>query len=255
MSVSPQSPEKKRWGCTARLLPVLGLLAVIGALLWPAVNKARQSAQLASCIGQNKFMTLPMLMYEGKNGCFPPAYIADKQGRPAHSWRVLMLQIDMQEIYNRYRFDESWNSPHNRELAGGLPMGMSGVYPWYHCATDVGSDRLDTSYVTVVGPNTILSGAKSRTVKEITDGLSNTAIIAEMSESGIHWMEPRDLNFETMSFKINDKNGVGIRSQHPGVAMVSMADGHQVVLSDKTDPEVVKALFTINGNESLPPEF
>jgi hypothetical protein len=37
--------------------------------------------------------------------------------------------------------------------------------------------------------------------------------------------------------------------------MVSMADGHQVVLSDKTDPEVVKALFTINGNESLPPEF
>jgi prepilin-type processing-associated H-X9-DG protein len=233
----------------------MGVLLVIGALLWPAVNAARQAAQLASCIGQNKFMALPMLIYEDKNGCFPPAYIADKQGRPAHSWRVLMLQLDMPEIYKRYHFDESWNSPHNRELAGGLPMGMSGVYPWYHCATDVASDRLDTSYVMVVGPNTISSGAKSRTIKEITDGLSNTVLIAEMSESGIHWMEPRDLNFEKMSFKINDKSGVGIRSKHPGGVVVSMADGHQQVLSENTDPDVVKALFTINGNEPLPPEF
>jgi hypothetical protein len=255
MSVSPQASEKKRWGCTARLLVALVLLAVIGSLLWSAVDKARQAAQLANCIGQNKFMTLPMLMYEDKNGCFPPAYIADRQGRPAHSWRVVTLQIDMQGFYKRYRFDESWNSPHNRELAGGLPMGMSGVYPWYHCATDVGSDRLDTSYVMVVGPNTISSGAKSRSYKEITKGSSYTVVIAEMSESGIHWMEPRDLNFETMSFKINDKNGVGIRSKHPGGVVVSMADGHQQVLSENTDPEVVKALFTINGNEPLPPDF
>ena len=29
--------------------------------------------------------------YHQANGCFPPAYIADKNGKPMHSWRVLIL--------------------------------------------------------------------------------------------------------------------------------------------------------------------
>ena len=30
-------------------------------------------------------------------------------------------------LYERYRFDEPWNGPHNRKLEGGLPVGMSGI--------------------------------------------------------------------------------------------------------------------------------
>ena len=29
--------------------------------------------------------------YKGKNGHYPPAYIADGNGKPLHSWRVLIL--------------------------------------------------------------------------------------------------------------------------------------------------------------------
>ena len=58
-------------------------------------------------------------------------------------------------LYEQYRFNEAWSSPHNRDLAGGLPIGMSGVYPCYHCGSDRDSDGLDTSYVVVVGPNTV----------------------------------------------------------------------------------------------------
>ena len=29
--------------------------------------------------------------YHDAHGCFPPAYIADANGRPMHSWRILLL--------------------------------------------------------------------------------------------------------------------------------------------------------------------
>ena len=252
MSTPAPAPQKRCCGCLLPLFLVLGVFVAIGGLLWPAIESAREAARRANCIGQNKFFGLAIHTYVDSKGYFPSAYIADKQGRPAHSWRVVLLQMDMVPLYERYRFDEAWDSPHNRDLAGGLPMGMSGVYPWYHCATDRGSGGLDTSYVMVVGPDTISPGPKSRRLKEITDGISNTAIIGEMSESGIHWMEPRDLDFQNMSFKINDKNGQGIRSKHPGIATVVFADGGVRSLSEDTDPEIVRALFTINGGKRVP---
>jgi hypothetical protein len=65
-------------------------------------------------------------------------------------------------------------------------------------------------------------------------------------------MEPRDLNFETMSFKINDQQREGIRSKHPGCALVALADGSVTALGNDTDPQVVKALLTINDGRAMP---
>ena len=171
MLVSPQTPQRRRWECMSCSLLAFGVVVAMGALLWPAYNAAWHAARRSNCVGQNKMFALAMHNYHDLNGCFPPAYIADKHGQPAHSWRVLLLPVEeLAGLYDRYHFDEPWNGPHNRELAGGLPVGMSGVSPWYHCAVDRGSDSLHTSYVMVVGPNTISPGAASRTMKEITNG-------------------------------------------------------------------------------------
>jgi hypothetical protein len=152
-------------------------------------------------------------------------------------------------LYRQYRFDEPWDSPHNRAVAGGLPIGMSGVYPMYHCASDRDSDPLDTSYVTIVGRDAYSPGPMGRKLEELTRGTSNTIAIAEMAESGIPWMAPRDLSFDTMSFKINDRSGVGIRSKHSGGACVAMADGSTRGLAKDTDPEVVKNLCKVSDRE------
>ena len=106
------------------------------------------------------------------------------------------------------------------------------------------SDKLDTSYVMVVGKETMSAGTNSIRIKDITDDLSNTIMLAEMSESGIPWMAPRDLNFDTMTFKINDPKGKGIRSKHPGVADVGLFDGSARALSENIDPKVLRALLT-----------
>jgi hypothetical protein len=253
MSSSPVAPQKKRWGWLLRALLILAALTLVGAWLWPAIEDAREAARRTSCNGQNKIFGLAMQVYHDNHRCFAPAYFADAQGQPAHSWRVILLPfVGAEGLHERYRFEEAWNSPHNRDLADGLPIGMSGVYPCYHCGSDRASDGLHTSHVVVVGPDTVFPGPGSRRMQELTDGTSNTAVFVELSESGIHWMEPRDLNFETMSFKINDQQREGIRSKHPGCALVALADGSVIALGNDTDPQVVKALLTINDGRAVP---
>jgi hypothetical protein len=254
MSASSQQRPNKASAWRWVVGPVVGVLVVVGAalLLWPAVRDAREAARRASCIGQMKFFGLGMLNYHDAHGCFPPAYFADAEGRPAHSWRVVLLpEQEETALYERYRFDEAWNSPHNRALADGLPIGMSGVVPWYHCPTDRDSDWLDTSFVIVVGPATFSPGPTGRRLADFTDGSSHTIAIAEMAESGIPWMEPRDLDFDHMSFHVNDWSRPSIRSRHPGIANAMFGDASVRSIHEDIDPEVLKGLLTADGGEPV----
>ena len=223
MSTSEKAVGKGWW----RWLLTLGFfITMVGTWLWLFVTGARVSAVTTGCIGQNKMFGLAALSYDFLKKHYPAAYVVDAPGQPPRSWRAELLpQFGMQELYDQYHRGEPWNSPDNRKLAGGLPVGMSGITPMFHCATDRASAWLDTSYVMVVGPHTISPGPTGRATVEIPKGTGYTVLFAEMSESGIPWMEPRDLNFDSMSFKINDKQIAGIRSKHPGVAVVGMADG------------------------------
>jgi len=69
---------------------VLGLWCIIGWLL-PPVDSVRDSARRLTCTGNLKQIAAALQAYHQANGCFPPAYIADKNGKPMHSWRVLIL--------------------------------------------------------------------------------------------------------------------------------------------------------------------
>ena len=48
---------------------------------------------------------------------FPPAYTADKDGKPLLSWRVLILPyVEQNELYKQFHLDEPWDSEHNKPL-------------------------------------------------------------------------------------------------------------------------------------------
>jgi translation elongation factor EF-Tu-like GTPase len=60
---------------------------------------------------------LAVANYHETYGCFPPAYVADRDGKPMHSWRVLILPfLEQQELYHAYNFAEPWDGPNNRKL-------------------------------------------------------------------------------------------------------------------------------------------
>jgi hypothetical protein len=235
-TTSEEQPKRRsvfRW--IAVLVAGVLCFVAVGLCFWHAVQSAREAAYRASCTGQMKMFGLALHNYHDVHGCFPPAYFADAEGRPAHTWRVLLLPAqEDRPLYDRYRFDEAWNGPHNRAMAEGLSIGMSGIVPMYHCPTDRDSGPFDTSFVVIVGDEAAFPGAATRRFKDFADGSTNTVIMAEMSESGIHWMEPRDLEFDDMSFRLNDPGRKCIRSKHPGVAHVLFGCGSVKSVSELT---------------------
>jgi hypothetical protein len=61
--------------------------------------------------------TIVGLTYHDAFGRFPAAYIAGKNGRPMHSWRVLTRPfLGRQDVYDQYHFDEPWDDLNNRRL-------------------------------------------------------------------------------------------------------------------------------------------
>jgi prepilin-type processing-associated H-X9-DG protein len=195
-------------------------------------------------------IAIAMLNYENKYHRFPPAYTVDKQGRRTHSWRVLILEFLDLDLYAQYDFSRPWNSREN--LAFAMKMKMKKDGPYCCPAQDI-KDALYTSYVMPVGSTAFSNGPPGRKLEEITDGLSDTLMVVEMSPSGVLWTEPCDLDVSEVSFKINDPDRVCLRG-HPGGANVVFADGHVEFLSQgkSADDEAhLKAITTINGGEDM----
>ena len=86
-----------------------------------------------------------------------------------HSWRVLILPfLEQQELYNAYNFAEPWNGPNNRKLAGRI----GNIY----LRSGLESDQIHTtSFVAVVGPQTMWRGTKPRSRKDLGDGTHDTS--------------------------------------------------------------------------------
>lgn len=236
------------------LVGVFAVLFVCGgiltALLLPAIQSAREAARRAVCINNMKQIALAMHNYHDVHGEFPPAYTVDENGKPLHSWRVLILPyMEENYLYEQIRLDEPWDSAHNMEVAGQYCPHV------FRCPSNTLEDSIDTDYVMVVGPGCISDGPGSSEIRHIKDGTSNTILLVEMADSGIPWNAPRDLDAATMSYQLNDRdNPLCISSPHPGGANVAMADGSVQFLSHDTDPDMVREMTLIDDQTDTRPE-
>jgi len=223
------------------LVAAIAILAVL-ALILPAVQSPRGPSWRGTCHINLKQIVLALHNYHDVYHRFPPAYVADANGKPMHSWRVLILPfLEQKPLYDAYRFDEPWDGPNNSQLAGDLKILM--------CPADGTRGKGQTSYVAVVGPGTAWPGTKRIDMADIKDGTNNTILIVEVHNSGISWMEPRDLDASQMPLAINPKTGLGISSGHPGCAQAARADGSVFVLDEKTPPATIRAMLTIAGRD------
>jgi hypothetical protein len=209
----------------------------------------RSPAKRTVCHNNLRQITLALQNYHDVYKSFPPAYVADENGKPMHSWRVLLLPFIRPDIYQAYRFDEPWDGPNNRQFADS-------IVSLYQCPSDGEDMAGQTSYVAVVGPGTAWPGAKSVRLGDIADGPENTILIVEVHKSGIHWMEPRDLDASQMPMTINARPAAkgaspGISSGHPGVAQAARADGSVFAIDEDTPPATVRAMLTIAGGETV----
>jgi len=213
------------------------------SLLLPATKADFGPRYRPQCSNNLKQLGLALLAYERAYGSFPPAYVADANGKPLYSWRVLILPfLDQGNLAKQIRGDEAWDSPNNAKWTAA-------PFTIFDCPNDkqpAKSPPALTSYVAVVGPHTAWSGTKPRKLSDFNDP-SRTILVVEIANSGIHWAEPRDLYIGQMPVAINPKVGQGISSEHPGGVNAVFADGSVHFLPDTIDLKKLAELLDLDG--------
>ncbi len=232
---------------------VVGLILFIALLIDLAVAPEVRGSRIDACKNNLKQIAQAILGYESDHGCLPPAYVAGPDGKPWHSWRVLILPyLGRKDLFDSYNFKEPWNGSNNIKLARNMP-------DVFHCPNDKDANgKPTTNYLAVVGPDTVWPMNKSVSVKDIFDGSTQTILLVDMANSGINWMEPRDLSFEKVCkddpstnpdlFAPHGRKG-GLRYKWAGKSAAAFADGHQTSFSSNFLSENFKALLTRSGGE------
>lgn len=164
-------------------------------------------AAMAASSNNLKQILIAMHIYHETYNHFPPAVVYGPDGKPWHSWRVLILPfIEQSNLYRQYRFDEPWNGPNNRKLLDRIPE------PYRDPIYGAQQDNFYTNYVVISGKGTAFptEGAKMKkksdrphanfenkiTFRNITDGTSNTIMAGTVGpDSKIPWMKPENVVF------------------------------------------------------------
>jgi hypothetical protein len=193
-----------------KILWIAGAGLALACLAWVVngVAEVREVANRVSCGGHLFQIETQLQWYHEKYGHFPPAYQVDASGKPAHSWRMLLMLWDEPKLFADYRLDEPWNSPNNIKLESLMPK-------YFQCDSDKDpKNRWHTNYFVVVGKETLFPGPKALSLKDLGKPPGSTILLVEATGLGVHWMEPRDLEFDTMSFEINDPTRPSLSARH-----------------------------------------
>lgn len=230
------------------------VLSVFGVLplLIPTEGRALSLARRAQATNNLKQIALALNNYHDRHGRFPPAVVYGPDGRPLYSWRVLILPfMEGQDLYKKFKLDESWDSPHNRTLLAERP----GVYD----PVGIHVDKTLTFTQVFIGPGTAFEGRVGVTRDDFPDGPYQTLLLVEAAEP-VLWTKPIDLAY-LEGAKLPPLGGVFKDSPRPfdsnnpsrqDGALVAYADGSAEFLrrSELNEP-FLRAIITRNGGESV----
>lgn len=276
------------------LLVVVSIIALLVALLLPAVQQAREAARRTECRSRMKQIALALHNYHEQHSVLPPGEVHGMAGwwgphcyweGSIGSWSSLILpQIDQSPAYYRLNFEAV---PQTSSAANIEVMQMR--FPIFQCPTnpDDGLTRpwLDEPlevarimhYFAVSGsveslPIPYPEGAildahcsvnnglfynDSRTrMADITDGVSNTAMLSEVwgRVAGTDPPDGRGMNLHAYAYLDRAPNSERTtpwrpNSHHTGGMHLALADGAVRFISDSIDLQTLQALATRLGGE------
>lgn len=223
-------------------LAIASLFAII------LVRRGASRVAELQCRNNLKQIGLALWNYHDTYSAFPAARDA------GHSWRLRVLPFMWSSPqYSAYDFDQPWNAENNviidiRPLhsKSGEPVVFGNPYG---PACDVDDPHV-TSYVVIVGDDAFANANQTRAKADISDGLENTIAAVEIVDSDVHWLSPVDLEFDRMSFTIND-GPQSISSHHKSGPAILFCDGAVFRVNPSIDPETVRGMCTIRGGEQI----
>jgi hypothetical protein len=213
------------------------IVELVKAAIIP-LSTAQSTAQTANNL---KRLGLAIHNHESAYKEFPTYVELRKKQKPSGlSWRVHILPFIKEiKLYEQFKLDEPWDSPHNIQLLDKMPKVFSPVFPLgENAAVPVGH----TTYLAPVGKQTVFGREKPIRFGDVADGTSNTIWVVEVKpEHAIPWTSPEEYPYDP---------------QHPA-AKLRVVDGK--VTAGLLDGAIIRlpidspwqALFTINGGEVI----
>jgi hypothetical protein len=147
-----------------------------------------------------------LVAYKDQFNCFPPVLLTDQSDQHFHSWRVLVLPfLEANSFSEEYDFSTPWNSEKNIDLVNGTRWIDREKFPNPSLVGKVfanprDSESYKTSILMVVECAMRTDVYQKRLPQDDAPQLNGMYISApeklvliEVTTSGVHWMEPRDI--------------------------------------------------------------
>ncbi len=178
---SASTRSRVRRGVTLiEVLVAIGVIGLLAALLFPAIQSSRESARKVQCLNHLKQLTLACNNYTSTYGCYP--------GGQLSAFVSILPELDQKTLFAKLQnLDDSFNVPPeiNNARPAVLACPSDNVATGYRVTTSYNWNRGwdgpppqpfyagDSTGVILPGRKGIIREA------DVTDGLSNTGLLAE----------------------------------------------------------------------------
>jgi len=243
--------------------------ALLGRVL-PLVFETRNRTQSMQNLQKT---ALAMMQYHDDYARFPPTVVSTRDGKPLHSWRVMLLPyLGQKKLFDQFKLDEPWDSPANKPLLALMPPVYTPPgkgYPPPDYATNYlvfdgpraifyrgqppkwlddplyrSSAQSYQLYPQRPGENVVYDFGNRARIASITDGTSNTILLVEADDS-VPWTKPQDLDYAA------DKPLPKLGGHYRGDFVVAMADGSVLIVRKNASEKMIRAAITANGGEIM----
>lgn len=208
------------------LLVVIAIVAILSALLVPAVQLARESARRVTCANRFRQVGLATTNYLSAHGCFPPNQITP--------WPVAISPfLENESSFSMYDHSLDVHSSPSNAALGTRSMAV------LTCPSETTQRIAPMNWVVSNSAGNVELFRPHRSPESCRDGMSATGLCVEVaSQKGLAQIEGPSL-----SFGIED-------SVHYSVGFhVAYCDGHVKMLSVTTDSSVMMTIGTPDGGE------
>ena len=206
------------------LLVVIAIIAILAAMLLPALSRARDTARKSNCLGNTKQIVTACLMYVDANDVFPSLNNANGYGFGGWKWQIAPLMgitVDDERAVgaNAYLQAELGSGPFkcpaqvaNADLFATQPMFGGGYgYNWYG---NSGSICIGMGYQgNYVKPNNVTIPSETIVAGDSSDGI-------DAASKGAAIYAP------------NSTNVTSLGTRHNGEMNCAFADGHSGSLKE-----------------------
>ncbi len=208
------------------------------------VANLKEVATVAPSTHNLRRIAIAMHEYSDKHGILPPAAYWNKAGQACLSWRVLILpQLGYEALYKQFKFDEPWDSEHNKRLLTKMPT----VYATPGL-TKSGSS--ETYYRVFVGNGAGFDWIFGMKLPgSFPDGTSNT-LMCTIASTSVPWSKPDEMEFDP------EKDPTKLFGALPnGQPQIVTVDGTVRTLKKLPSKETLSLLIQRADGQVIPDDF